>query len=53
MKKICNSLTFFIGIDVSKLTLDVTVLIPDSSTKKYKPGGTGTQPLPNSGVNVN
>ena len=36
MKKICNSLTFFIGIDVSKLTLDVTVLIPDSSTKKYK-----------------
>ena len=36
MKKSCKSLMFFIGIDVSKLTLDVTVLIPDSSTKKYK-----------------
>ena len=36
MKKSCNSLTFFIGIDVSKLTLDVTVLTPKSSTKKYK-----------------
>ena len=36
MKKSCNSLIFFIGIDVSKLTLDVTVLIPTSSIKKYK-----------------
>ena len=36
MKKSCKSLTFFIGIDVSKLTLDVTVLSPKSSTKKYK-----------------
>ena len=36
MKNSFNSLTFFIGIDVSKLTLDVTVLAPKSSTKKYK-----------------
>ncbi|MCD6555581.1 MAG: IS110 family transposase [Bacteroidales bacterium] len=36
MKNSFNSLTFFIGIDVSKLTLDVTVLSPKSSTKKYK-----------------
>lgn len=36
MKNSCQSLTFFIGIDVSKLTLDVTVLVPSSSIKKYK-----------------
>ena len=36
MKNSYKSLIFFIGIDVSKLTLDVTVLCPSSSTKKYK-----------------
>lgn len=36
MKNSFKSLTFFIGIDVSKLTLDVTVLIPSLSKKKYK-----------------
>lgn len=35
MKNSSNSLKFFIGIDVSKLTLDVTILCPSIKTKKY------------------
>jgi len=42
MKKSFNSLTFFIGIDVSKLTLNITVLIPSLSKKKYKRVGNST-----------
>lgn len=36
MKNSSNSFVYYIGIDVSKLTLDVTVLIPTKSVKKYK-----------------
>ena len=36
MKNSSNSFNFFIGIDVSKLTLDVTVLLSSSKSKKYK-----------------
>ncbi len=36
MKNSSNSFNFFIGIDVSKLTLDVTLLNPVKGVKKYK-----------------